>query len=66
MQIQGQLDLDYLTRGDLMGKKVLLNLGQETGEQNPLRTVEKENPKKVEPILKEENAKMTKFTRWKH
>ena len=33
MQVQGQLDSNYLTRGDLVGEKVALNLGQETGEQ---------------------------------
>ena len=60
VQVQGQLDLDYLTRGDLVGKKVPLNLGQETGEQNPLRTVKKENPEKADPILKEEKAKIDK------
>ena len=41
-----------------VAKKVPLNSGQGSGEYNPLRTMEEENPEKAEPILKEEKAKV--------
>ena len=43
IQAQGQLDLDFLTRGDDVGKKVPLNSGQGSGDHNPLRKMEEEN-----------------------
>ena len=47
VQVQGQHDLDFLTRGDDVGKNMPLDSGQGSGDQNIPRAMEGENPEKA-------------------
>ena len=59
-QVQGQLDLDFLTRGYDVGKITLMEQAQGSGNQNRARKIRCENPEVAEPILKDESAEVDK------
>ena len=59
-QVQGQMDLDFLTRGVDVGKSKLREQGKGSGDQNSAKKVECQNLERAEPMLKENNAEIDK------
>ena len=51
-QVQGQMDLDFLTRGVDVGKSTPREQGKGSGDQNSAKKAECKNPERAEPMLK--------------